>query len=162
MTYETRIKEHYAAVKLRLMGPVKVAKIAAIPKPAGELEPVIKPKKKYVRKKPPKPVVIIPPDLTIHEFFENVPSPKSRKIMNIFIETCAKHDVRLDSLRTRSRATKVSHAKHEICYRLRNEIIIQGKNISFPAIGMYFNGMDHTSIMHGYKKHAERMRNETT
>lgn len=53
---------------------------------------------------------------------------------------------------------KVRHfiaPRHEAFWRVRNET-----GFSFPQIGKFFGGRDHTSIMHGVRKHEALLRAE--
>jgi hypothetical protein len=40
---------------------------------------------------------------------------------------------------------------------MRTEILVGGLPMSFPAIGRRFGGMDHTSVMHGFRKHEANL-----
>lgn len=68
-------------------------------------------------------------------------------------EVAKKHGLTYRDLMSRSRFREIVTARYEAFYRIRNEVQIQGEPMSFPQIGRRFGGMDHTTVLHGYRKH---------
>lgn len=62
----------------------------------------------------------------------------------------ARHGIALADLLSRSRRYSVVRARHELMWTLRET------GLSYPRIARWL-AMDHTGVMHGVRKHAERM-----
>ncbi len=71
----------------------------------------------------------------------------------ITLEVCEKYGVRFNEIISPRRDRAICHARHEAFWRCKNET-----TMSFPAIGRRFGGRDHTTVLHGVKKHEQRMR----
>lgn len=71
----------------------------------------------------------------------------------IVLEVAQKHRLTLDQLRGQRRSPEYVLARHEVCYRLYTET-----GMSLPAIGSKLGGRDHTTILHGIRKHCQRNR----
>lgn len=65
---------------------------------------------------------------------------------------CAMHGVTIPEVMGQSRNRQVVACRHEIFYRLSKE-----SGFSLPQIGSRFGGRDHTTVLHGIRKHQERM-----
>jgi hypothetical protein len=131
MSYEQELKSTYAEARSRLWRrPLALA--------------VHKPE-----------IVQLPPEP------EPEPQPKRKKETTrekIIRAVCDKYDVTLDELRSAARNKNITFARHECFYRFRHEIKQKGRPLSLPEIGKAFN-KDHTTIMHGINRHAERLEN---
>lgn len=66
-------------------------------------------------------------------------------------QICAKYGVDFDEVCSERRHKHLVLIRHEIFYRLKVDL-----QMSYPAIGEKFN-KDHTTILHGVRKHAERL-----
>lgn len=71
----------------------------------------------------------------------------------IALEVCAKHKVSFKQITSPFRSRETCAARHEVFWRLRHETLM-----SYPAIGRRFGGRDHTTVLHGVRKHEQRMR----
>lgn len=71
---------------------------------------------------------------------------------DIVCEVCAKHGVSVLDVMGSYRDRRIVHARQEAMYRLRHET-----TMSYPEIGRRLGDKDHTTVMHGEAKHAERM-----
>ena len=72
----------------------------------------------------------------------------------IIAQVVRKHGLRASDILEPSRYQRVVMARNEAFYRMRTEILVGGAPMSFPAIGRRFGGMDHTTVLHGFRKHA--------
>ncbi len=70
----------------------------------------------------------------------------------IALEVCSKHQIQLNELISPRRSREVVRARHECFWRLKKET-----SLSFPQIGRYFGGRDHTTVLHGIRAHEKRM-----
>ena len=132
MSYEQELKSTYAEARSRLWRRPLVAVV--VPEP----EPLL-----------PKPEP------------EPEPQPKRKKETTrekIIRAVCDKYDVTLDELRGNGRNKNITTARHECFYRFRHEIKQMGRPLSLTEIGNAFC-KDHTTIMHGINRHAERLEN---
>jgi len=75
------------------------------------------------------------------------------KWQRIALEVGRKHGVKLNELKSARRDRKIVAARHEAFWRCRNET-----SLSFPQIGKLFGGRDHSTVLHGIKRHEERMK----
>ena len=73
----------------------------------------------------------------------------------IIREVCEKHGIKLNEIMSVRRPTKITTARHEAFYRLKNET-----SMSYPQIGRVMGGFDHTTVLHGVKMHEKRMLKE--
>lgn len=80
------------------------------------------------------------------------PQPYWRAIAE---EVCQKHGVSFESIASRTRIKKFVAARYEAFWRIRNEITVAGFPMSYPEIGRRFGGRDHTTVIHGVRKHQK-------
>ena len=66
-------------------------------------------------------------------------------------QVCAKHGVDFDEVCSDRRIKRLVLIRHEIFYRLKVDL-----QMSYPQIAEKFN-KDHTTILHGVRKHAARL-----
>lgn len=132
MSYEQELKSTYAEARSRLWRRPLVAVV--VPEP-GPLPPKSEP--------------------------EPEPQPKRKKEttrQKIIRTVCDKYDVTMDELRSDARNKNITTARHECFYRFRHEIKRIGRPLTVQEIGKAFN-KDHTTVMHGINRHAERLEN---
>lgn len=71
--------------------------------------------------------------------------------LEIIDQTCAKHRLTRAELLSARRSTPLVLARQEAMYRMSKET-----TMSLPAIGRRMGGRDHTTVLYGIRKHAER------
>jgi len=71
---------------------------------------------------------------------------------DILTEVAAKHRLRVSDITGRSRLRPIVIARQEVMYRCRSEA-----DKSYPQIGRFLS-KDHTTVIHGFRKHQERVR----
>jgi hypothetical protein len=67
-------------------------------------------------------------------------------------EVCQKHGVPEIDIFSHRRPHNVVLARHEMMYRMRHET-----PLSLPQIGKRLGGRDHTTVLHGIRKHQARL-----
>lgn len=90
---------------------------------------------------PPEAVVVIP----------------ALRWRQIVLEVAAQHGVSLPEITGHQRAYNIVRARHEAFYRLKTET-----QLSLPQIGRKMGGRDHTTVLHGVRKHKERLMEEAS
>jgi chromosomal replication initiation ATPase DnaA len=70
----------------------------------------------------------------------------------IVTEVIQKHGITRKQLKSDSRLPQYVAARQELCYRLREEC-----SLSLPQIGGILGGRDHTTVLHGYRRHAAKL-----
>lgn len=81
------------------------------------------------------------------------PRPPVLAWLDIVEEVAAKHKLKVAQLmKPGYRPRPVSNARQEVFYRLREERLM-----SWAQIGRAMGGFDHTTTLHGWRKHRERM-----
>ena len=133
---------HYAQVKRRLYGATerRKAEMIVVPIVESEPEPIID---------EPEPEPIEPPtelDLA------HVVIPQWRIITK---EVCVKYGVTFAEIVSHRKPTPVINARREAWWRIRHEVMINGRAISYPEIGRRF-GKDHTTILHSVQMYERR------
>lgn len=71
----------------------------------------------------------------------------------IALEVARERHVLMRDIRSDNRCRAVVLARHEICWRCREET-----DLSLMQIGQVLGGKDHTTVLYGVKKHQERLR----
>lgn len=112
-----------------------------MPDQAARLVPIAPPE-------PPEPKL---PPLRIKAGIDIVKIPP-RQSTRIIEETAAKHELSVEVLKGESRKAIHIAARHEACYLLREA------GYSFPQIGRFLGGRDHTTAMNGALKHEKRIK----
>lgn len=77
------------------------------------------------------------------------------KWKQIVTEVCAKHNIGRVEILSRTRRYAVVHARHEAMWRMRAET-----TLSLPEIAKRLGGLDHTTVLHGIRRHEAKMRGE--
>lgn len=72
-------------------------------------------------------------------------------VAKIMAEVAVAHSLTIASLRAKTNERKVSNARHEAMYRIRNE-----GGYSSPQIGQFFGGMDHTTVLYACAAYSRR------
>lgn len=75
-------------------------------------------------------------------------------IQQIFDQVCDKYDVTYEDICRRDKRQHLVEARWELFFRLRNEVVINGRPISLLKIGRLTN-KDHSTVFNGIKKHAK-------
>jgi hypothetical protein len=70
----------------------------------------------------------------------------------IIFEVAEKHGLTIADLKGEGRKVPVAIARQEAFWRLRTEL-----GLSYPRIGTIFNGRDHSTVIHGIRRHAARL-----
>ncbi len=74
----------------------------------------------------------------------------------ILAETATKHGVSINDVLARGHpSNKLAFCRHEIMWRIR-----QDTRWSLTRIGRFLGGLDHSSCVHGIRRHAERIGHE--
>ncbi|KAA3527068.1 hypothetical protein GOZ96_04850 [Agrobacterium vitis] len=82
-------------------------------------------------------------------------SSPARKTMNAIAAEVMKEypEFTLSDLRSRRRIPKLCLAKHHVVYEIR----AQRPDLSYPMIGTFMGGKDHTTVMHSYNKFKDML-----
>lgn len=130
MSIEASMKEHALAVRNRLWNSAVRPRIAPAPRPVPTIAYVVSSRLSF-----------IPPRVW-------VPSDSWR---NIVKQAAIKHLVSIAEIMGEGRGKKAVLARHECFYRCSKEL-----GMSLEHIGTRLN-RDHTTVLSGIRKHAERM-----
>lgn len=77
-------------------------------------------------------------------------------------EVCATHKITLAELTGHSTAQRLVQVRHEFMWKARAMTREDGRpRFSFPQIGRFL-GRDHTSVIHGMRRYAERQAAEAS
>lgn len=69
----------------------------------------------------------------------------------ILYDVSIEHGVSITDIKSARRQQHVVRARHKAMYRLATETLM-----SYPAIGRFLGGRDHTTVLHGYRAHMKR------
>jgi len=70
----------------------------------------------------------------------------------IIAQVAEKHGLEYSEIFTKQRARRYSWARQEAMWRLAKEV-----TASLPEIGRALGGFDHTTVLHGIRRHEARM-----
>lgn len=73
----------------------------------------------------------------------------------ICAEVARKHDLRMSDIKGPRRRAAFVGARQEVMYRCYHEM-----QTTLPQIGRFLGNRDHTTILHGIRRHAERLAKE--
>lgn len=86
----------------------------------------------------------------------SIPVPDD--MMDIARAVAARRCVTVDQLRGPSHREPLVHYRHELMWELRQACLTNGsRRFSFPRIGLFMGGRDHTTIIHGVRAHQQRL-----
>jgi len=84
-----------------------------------------------------------------HRAPSEVVRPPALKWKGIKAEVARKHGITLKEMASPQRKRNIVLARQEAFYRLKTETAM-----SFPEIGRRMGGLDHTTVLYGYRRHA--------
>jgi chromosomal replication initiation ATPase DnaA len=92
------------------------------------------------------------------DVYQGVPEPEPRRptVREIILSVCKKHEVDIREVMSTTRTRRVVYCRMECCYEIRCNVLINGRPISLPEIARHLGGLDHTTVLYGIRKHAER------
>ena len=67
-------------------------------------------------------------------------------------QVAQKHNITMEDMKSERKPRNITIARQEAYYRCKQET-----NNSLPQIGRFFGNRDHTTILHGIRKHQERL-----
>ena len=77
------------------------------------------------------------------------PFTKRKSARQIVAEVALKHGLKMSDLTGPYRHKSIVKARHEAMWRVRDET-----NLSYPQIGRVLGNRDHTTVLHGVRKHG--------
>lgn len=89
--------------------------------------------------------------MTVRDIIYLSTAPKFASRDAILRDVCERYGVELADVKGKSRIPRLVLPRHEACYRLKHEA-----GLSYQRIGRILGGRDHSTIIHGANKHAER------
>lgn len=130
------IKAHYNIAGVKRALPEQQQAVASVVTPA-EPEP---------------PIVIVVTQEQVDAAEDEAPIVRRPSWKTILREVSEKHKVAMVDLLSSRRSQAYVIARQEAMYRMRHET-----SMTFPQIGRRMGGRDHTTVLYGIRKHAERM-----
>lgn len=91
---------------------------------------------------------LAPLSLWRHETYGGPPVPTMAAIAQ---RVAALHGLEVEQLKYGGRAPRYSWPRQHAMYEM-----VEAGRWSLPRIGMFFGGMDHTSVLHGHRAHKRR------
>ncbi len=85
----------------------------------------------------------------LEKLLENKEVRGSARATIITKSVAVKHRLTVNDIKGPFRRKEIVEARHEAFYRLRTET-----TMSYPAIGRFLGGKDHTTVLNGVSKHA--------
>lgn len=142
LTQQAMLSEHYAEIRKRLGDNRTPARPTTPRDRITAREPDQKPEPE-----PVKPVKPTKPTVAAGIAIVRIPPRQSTRIIQ---ETAEKHELEVTDITGQSRKPRFVAARQEACYLLRQA------GYSYPQIGRFLGDRDHTTIVHGERKHKER------
>jgi hypothetical protein len=89
------------------------------------------------------------------EYGTAVPRPvTAREIIDAVV---AKHGIELTELAGSSRRAPVTAARREASWRIRHEVLVNGRQISLPEIARHLGGRDHTTVLYNIRRYEAEL-----
>lgn len=149
------MQAHAAAVRARCFSP-KIKAVQKVPAPVVFIQPR------------PEPTVLVRPEWKCHDIYFDAHVIESRRILemlaagDIELVNVARRTVSqivgdvlkehpqftISDIKSARRTRKLCHARMLAIFEVR----MQRPDMSFPAIGRWFGGRDHTTILHSVRK----------
>ncbi|KQU95255.1 helix-turn-helix domain-containing protein [Devosia sp. Root105] len=85
------------------------------------------------------------------------PSARPLTAREIIDEVVAKHRVSRVELSGSSRRAPVTAARREASWRIRHEVLVNGRQISLPEIARHLGGRDHTTVLYNIRRYAAEL-----
>jgi hypothetical protein len=89
------------------------------------------------------------------EFGPAVARPTTAR--EIIDEVVAKHRITRVELSGSSRRAPVTAARREASWRIRHEVLVNGRQISLPEIARHLGGRDHTTVLYNIRRYAAEL-----
>jgi len=86
-------------------------------------------------------------------------APTARPITarEIIDEVVTKHRISRVELSGSSRRALVTAARREASWRIRHEVLVNGRQISLPEIARHLGGRDHTTVLYNIRRYAAEL-----
>lgn len=81
------------------------------------------------------------------------PAPSRLTARDIIDVVVKKHGVSRDELAGSSRRAPVTAARREASWRIRHEVLVNGRQISLPEIARHLGGRDHTTVLYNIRRY---------
>ena len=75
----------------------------------------------------------------------------------IIDEVVTKHRISRLELSGSSRRAPVTAARREASWRIRHEVLVNGRQISLPEIARHLGGRDHTTVLYNIRRYAAEL-----
>lgn len=161
MSYEAALADHYAGIRARFGAakePEAAPRVRHVSLRVRSYSDLISVAPQPVHA-PVIPIVRTPKEVTsaIVQDILNLASASEEDFIprtewkDIAREVATKHNVSVGEIKGNRRSTYLVEARHELFYRLAHET-----TMSLPEIGRRVGGKDHTTVLHGIRRHAER------
>lgn len=140
------LRDHYRATRARIIHSCRAA--AGKPEEEG----------RFPSFPPPPPEPSVPRLVYPHVAVVGPTRPSRRprgmppRVADVLVEVADRHEIGIAALRSRVRRREFVLARQEAMFILKTRF-----DLSLPAIGRYLGGRDHTTVLHGVRRHAERL-----
>jgi hypothetical protein len=83
--------------------------------------------------------------------------PRPLTAREIIDEVVARHGVDRAELAGSSRRAPVTAARREASWRIRHEVLVNGRQISLPEIARHLGGRDHTTVLYNIRRYEAEL-----
>ncbi len=159
------LSEHYKAIRQRLGDPRTRRPIIPLDRirptvsdqPIGSDQPdqPIGSDQLHPKFKPTSDGVIRQPTTVSDQPIPKPPRADARLSTRILYEVATRHNMTVDEVIGRDRRPRYIRARQEAMYLLRQA------GYSYPQVGRFVGGRDHTTALHGERQHAARITGRT-
>lgn len=82
---------------------------------------------------------------------------RSVKARTILEQVASKHGVTRAEIASGSRKPAVTAARQEASWRIRTEVLVNGRQISLPEIARHLGGRDHTTVLYNIRRYEAKL-----
>ncbi|HEV2517965.1 MAG TPA: helix-turn-helix domain-containing protein [Devosia sp.] len=84
-------------------------------------------------------------------------APRGITAREIIDAVVAKHGVSRAELASASRRAPITAARREASWRIRHEVLVNGRQISLPEIARHLGGRDHTTVLYNIRRYEAEL-----
>ena len=92
-----------------------------------------------------------------YDTMELTAAPNRVTAREIIDAVVAKHGVSRAELASASRRAPITAARREASWRIRHEVLVNGRQISLPEIARHLGGRDHTTVLYNIRRYEAEL-----
>ncbi len=150
---ERRARE--ARIRRAAQSPLPATNLTVRPYHAARPRPLLPPAEIWPDYREPAPYDTM--EYSARYLVAGPPAPSRVTARDIIDAVVKKHGVSRDELAGSSRRAPVTAARREASWRIRHEVLVNGRQISLPEIARHLGGRDHTTVLYNIRRYEAEL-----